>query len=85
MDTNDALRRKPRTRTSTSSSRARRQAAGVPRFSTTRSTSTSRPEVSRAKKHQTQINVREIKFRPKIAEHDYDTKKGHVERFLKGK
>ena len=29
-------------------------------------------------------HVREIKFRPKIAQHDYDTKKGHVERFLKG-
>jgi len=38
-----------------------------------------------AKKHQTQINVREIKFRPKIAEHDYSTKKGHVERFLRHK
>ena len=37
-----------------------------------------------ARKHQQQINVREIKFRPKIAQHDYDTKKGHVERFLKG-
>ena len=36
-----------------------------------------------ARKHQQNINVREIKFRPKIAEHDYDTKKGHVERFLK--
>ena len=36
-----------------------------------------------ARKHQQQINVREIKFRPKIAQHDYDTKKGHVERFLK--
>ncbi len=35
-----------------------------------------------ARKHQTQINVREIKFRPKIAQHDYDTKKGHVLRFL---
>jgi translation initiation factor IF-3 len=35
-----------------------------------------------ARKHQQQINVREIKFRPKIAEHDYATKKGHVERFL---
>ena len=35
-----------------------------------------------ARKHQQQINVREIKFRPKIAQHDYDTKKGHVERFL---
>jgi translation initiation factor IF-3 len=38
-----------------------------------------------ARKHQTQINVREIKFRPKIAQHDYDTKKGHVLRFLKGR
>ena len=35
-----------------------------------------------ARKHQQQINIREIKFRPKIAQHDYDTKKGHVERFL---
>ena len=38
-----------------------------------------------ARKHQQQINIREIKFRPKIAQHDYDTKKGHVERFLKGR
>jgi translation initiation factor IF-3 len=38
-----------------------------------------------ARKHQQQITVREIKFRPKIAEHDYDTKKHHVERFLKHK
>ena len=36
-----------------------------------------------ARRHQKQVNVREIKFRPKIAQHDYDTKKGHVERFLK--
>jgi translation initiation factor IF-3 len=35
-----------------------------------------------ARKHQQQITVREIKFRPKIAEHDYDTKKHHVQRFL---
>ncbi len=38
-----------------------------------------------ARKHQQQITIREIKFRPKIAQHDYDTKKGHVERFLKAK
>jgi translation initiation factor IF-3 len=38
-----------------------------------------------ARKHQKQIVIREIKFRPKIAEHDYATKKGHVERFLKHK
>lgn len=36
-----------------------------------------------ARKHQTQVNIREIKLRPKIADHDYNTKKGHVERFLK--
>ena len=35
-----------------------------------------------ARKHQQQITVREIKFRPKIAQNDYDTKKGHVTRFL---
>jgi len=36
-----------------------------------------------ARKHQQNINIREIKFRPKIAQNDYETKKGHVERFLK--
>jgi translation initiation factor IF-3 len=36
-----------------------------------------------ARKHQQQTNVREIKLRPKIADHDYETKKGHVERFLR--
>jgi translation initiation factor IF-3 len=35
-----------------------------------------------ARKHQSQIHVKEIKFRPKIGIHDYNTKKGHVERFL---
>lgn len=35
-----------------------------------------------ARKHQQQINVREIKLRPKIADHDYETKKSHVVRFL---
>src|ERR671933_1710662 len=35
-----------------------------------------------ARKHQTSINVKEIKFRPKIGLHDYNTKKAHVERFL---
>ena len=38
-----------------------------------------------ARKHQQQITIREIKFRPKIAQNDYDTKKGHVRRFLTGK
>src|SRR3712207_9311271 len=35
-----------------------------------------------ARKHQSQINVKEIKLRPKIGVHDYETKKGHVVRFL---
>ena len=38
-----------------------------------------------ARKHQQQVTIREIKFRPKIAQNDYDTKKGHVRRFLVGK
>jgi len=35
-----------------------------------------------ARRHQQQITVREIKFRPKIAQNDYETKRGHVTRFL---
>jgi translation initiation factor IF-3 len=35
-----------------------------------------------ARKHQLQIQVKEIKLRPKIGVHDYETKKGHVVRFL---
>ena len=35
-----------------------------------------------ARKHQSQIHVKEIKLRPKIGQHDYETKKGHVVRFL---
>ena len=35
-----------------------------------------------ARKHQISINVKEIKLRPKIGVHDYETKKGHVVRFL---
>jgi translation initiation factor IF-3 len=42
-------------------------------------------KLKQARKHQQQITIREIKFRPKIAEHDYDTKKHHVERFLRHK
>jgi translation initiation factor IF-3 len=36
-----------------------------------------------ARRHQKQVTVREIKLRPKIADNDYETKKGHVVRFLK--
>ena len=37
-----------------------------------------------ARRHQKQVTVREMKMRPKIAVNDYETKKGHVLRFLKG-
>jgi translation initiation factor IF-3 len=36
-----------------------------------------------SRKNQTQTIVKEIKLRPKIDPHDYGTKKGHVERFLR--
>jgi translation initiation factor IF-3 len=36
-----------------------------------------------ARKKQSRIEVKEIKFRPKIDPHDYETKKGHVIRFLR--
>ena len=42
-------------------------------------------KAKQARKHQSTIVVKEIKFRPKIGEHDYMTKKGHVERFLRKK
>ena len=35
-----------------------------------------------ARKKQQRVEVKEIKFRPKIDRHDYETKKGHVIRFL---
>jgi len=36
-----------------------------------------------ARRNQTNTIIKEIKLRPKIDPHDYGTKKGHVERFLK--
>jgi translation initiation factor IF-3 len=36
-----------------------------------------------ARKKQSRVEVKEIKFRPKIDRHDYATKRGHVERFLR--
>jgi translation initiation factor IF-3 len=35
-----------------------------------------------ARKHQTNVQIKEIKLRPKIGVHDYETKRGHVRRFL---
>ncbi len=39
-------------------------------------------KAKRARKHQTTIQIKEIKFRPKIDNHDYETKRRHVVRFL---
>lgn len=36
-----------------------------------------------ARRNQTHTVVKEMKLRPKIDPHDYQTKKGHIERFLK--
>jgi translation initiation factor IF-3 len=38
-----------------------------------------------ARKHQSTITIKEIKLRPKIGQGDYNTKKGHVVRFLKNR
>ena len=50
---------------------------------TSGSTSTEQQKRARqAKKHQKVILVKEIKFRPKVDEHDYQFKKKHIERFI---
>ena len=35
-----------------------------------------------ARRNQTHTVIKEMKLRPKIDNHDYETKKGHIERFL---
>jgi translation initiation factor IF-3 len=42
-------------------------------------------KAKQARKHQSQIVIKEIKFRPKVGVHDYETKRGHVLRFLQHK
>lgn len=42
-------------------------------------------KAKQARKHQSTITIKEIKFRPKIGIADYETKKGHVVRFLEHK
>ena len=39
-------------------------------------------KAKKARKNQTRIEIKEIKFRPKIDKHDYETKKKHVVRFI---
>jgi translation initiation factor IF-3 len=43
---------------------------------------TEQKRARQARKHQKTILVKEIKFRPKVDEHDYDFKKKHIERFI---
>ena len=40
-------------------------------------------KAKQARKNQSRVEVKEMKFRPKIDKGDYETKKGHVLRFLK--
>lgn len=40
-------------------------------------------KAKRARKHQSMVVIKEIKLRPKIETHDFETKKKHVVRFLK--
>ena len=42
-----------------------------------------RKRAQEAKKHQKMVQVKEVKFRPKIDEHDFEFKKNHCIRFLK--
>ena len=37
-----------------------------------------------ARSNQTHIVVKEMRLRPKIEQHDYETKRSHIEKFLKG-
>jgi translation initiation factor IF-3 len=39
-------------------------------------------KAQKARKKQKTIQVKEVKFRPKIDEHDYQFKKKHIERFM---
>ncbi|MDO5677345.1 MAG: translation initiation factor IF-3 [Propionibacteriaceae bacterium] len=41
-------------------------------------------KVRDARRNQTNVTTKEMKLRLKIDQHDYETKKGHVVRFLKG-
>ena len=43
---------------------------------------TEQKKARQARKHQKVIELKEIKFRPKVDEHDYQFKKKHIERFI---
>ena len=74
----------PRSPTSTSSRWPRWPGRPSASSWTTASSSTSRRMKDReARKNQVNTVIKEMKLRPKIDPHDYETKKGHVVRFLK--
>lgn len=37
-----------------------------------------------ARQNQTHIVIKEVRMRPKIESHDYETKRSHIEKFLRG-
>ncbi len=39
-------------------------------------------KAKQARKNQTKVDIKEMKFRPKVDKHDYETKKKHILRFL---
>lgn len=41
-------------------------------------------KAKQARKNQTRVDIKEMKFRPKIDKGDYETKKRHIQRFLAG-
>ena len=61
----------------------RGEPAGLPRARLLEVQVRAGAEQKAARKHQQQVTIREMKLRPKIATHDYETKKGHILRFLK--
>ncbi len=73
----------PRTQISDLSKLPQCQTAGLEARSwTTASTVRGRAEGAQSRRNQQQTVVKEQKLRPKIDDHDYETKKGHVVRFL---
>ena len=85
LKTADALQLRAGARPRPRRGRARGPAARVPRARLLEVQVRAGPEAQAGAQAPAADHVREIKFRPKIAQHDYDTKKHHVERFLRHK
>jgi len=83
VDTNESVETRPGGRSRPGRGRGELETAGHPPARLLEVQVRAGAEAEAARKHQQQVNIREIKLRPKIATHDYETKKGHVERFLR--